>query len=84
MDMINPSADNRFDPYNLLAMEDRNPRDTPLFKIIQNEDNSWKRIPLADYINIRINILIDDSYDGNKIETFDHSKLTQKDTCNHN
>ena len=36
IDMINPSADNRFDPYNLLAMEVRNPPDTPLLKIIQN------------------------------------------------
>jgi hypothetical protein len=40
MNMINPLSDNRFDPYNLFAMEDRNPLDPPLFKIIQNEDNS--------------------------------------------
>ncbi len=78
MDMINPLSDNRFDPYNLLAMEDRNPQDPPLFKIIRNEDNSWKMIPLTDYSSIRMNILTDDGYDRNKIETFDHSKLAEK------
>ena len=47
--MINPLSDNRFDPYNLLAMEDRNSQDPPLFKIIRNKDNSWKMVPLTDY-----------------------------------
>ena len=31
-----------------------------------------------------MNILTDDGYNRNKIETFDHSKLAEKDTCNHN
>lgn len=78
MDMINPLSDNRFDPYNLLAMEDKNSQDPPLFKIIRNKDNSWKMVPLTDYISIRMNILTDDGYDNNKIETFDHSKLAEK------
>ena len=78
MDMINPLSDNRFDPYNLLAMEDKNSQNPPLFKIIGNKDNSWKMVPLTDYISIRMNILTDDGYDNNKIETFDHSKLAEK------
>jgi hypothetical protein len=78
MDMINPLSDNRFDPYNLLAMEDRNSQDPPLFKIIRNKDNSWKMVPLTDYTSIRMNILTNDGYNGNRIETFDHSKLVEK------
>ncbi|HYY71208.1 MAG TPA: hypothetical protein VE595_02245, partial [Nitrososphaeraceae archaeon] len=78
MDMINPLSDNRFDPYNLLAMEDRKSQDPPLFKIILNKDNSWKMVPLTDYSSIRMNILTNDGYDQNKIETFDHSKLAEK------
>jgi hypothetical protein len=78
MDMISPLSDNKFDPYNLLAMEDRNSQDPPLFKIIRNKDNSWKMIPLTDYTSIRMNVLTDDGYDRNKIETFDHSKLAEK------
>ena len=78
MDMINPLSDKSFDPYNLLAMEDRNPQDPPLFKIIRNEDNSWKMVSLTDYSSIRMNILTDDGYNRNKIETFDHSKLAEK------
>ena len=73
MDMISPLLDNRFDPYNLLAMEDRNSQDPPLFKIIPNKDNSWKMVPLTDYTSIRMNVLTDNGYDHNKIETFDHS-----------
>ena len=85
IDMINPLTDHRFDPYNLLAMEDRNFQDPPLFKIIRNKDNSLKMVPLTDYTSIRMNILTNDGYDHNKIETFDHSKLAhKKDTCNHN
>jgi hypothetical protein len=53
MDMISPLSDNRFDPYNLLAMEDRNSQDPPLFKIIPNKDNSWKMVSLTDYTSIR-------------------------------
>ena len=67
IDMINPLADNRFDPYNLLAMEDRNSEDPPLFKIIRNKDNSWKMVPLTDYTSIRMNILTDDGYNQKKI-----------------
>ena len=78
MNMINPLSDNRFDPYNLFAMEDRNPLDPLLFKIIQNDYNSWKIILLTDYIRVRMNILTDDGYNRNKIETFDHNKLAQK------
>ena len=47
IDMINPLSDNRFDPYNLLAMEDRKFQDPPLFKIIRNKDNSLKMVPLS-------------------------------------
>ena len=79
MDMSNPLSDNRFDPYNLLAMKDRSSQDPPpLFKITRNKDNSWKMVPLTDYTSIRMNILTNDDYDKNKIETFDHSKLAEK------
>ena len=78
IDMINPLSDNRFDPYNLLAMEDRNSQNPPVFKMIRNKDNSWKMVPLTDYTSIRMNILTNDGYDRNKIETFDHNKLAKK------
>ena len=35
-------------------------------------------VPLTDYTSIRINILTDDGYNQNKIETFDHNKLAEK------
>jgi hypothetical protein len=35
MDMINPLSDNRFDPYNLLAMEDRNSQDPHYLRLYE-------------------------------------------------
>ena len=77
MNMNDPLSDERFDPYNLLTMEDESPQDS-LFKIIRNKDNSWKMVPLTDYTRIRMNVMTIDGYNQSKIETFDHSELAEK------